>query len=275
MFVVLNIKPYSKKTSKRKAKRINRSLPIICNTEKGLPFYLVNVCEEKRGINWISVAKRCGRYTSRIVAPRSVGIPDLCRLHRFIPSSFISRLVFNTSVQLLEKSYLSPAEFVLTVTDRNAHLPSELCRLLKFSSQIRVITAHPEKYASACAKAYEEYGASVIIRSFYEETEKPDIIVNCDGTYTPLMSKSALITSKHGSLGALRIECSGIELTPYHKNLLPPDIEPIDFAGALSELCVCSDYINSVFKTVESTCTGCTENNANCLQCYVRKAIKA
>lgn len=273
MFVVLDIKPYSKK-AKRKGKKINHSPPLVCHTTKGLPFYLVNVCEEKRGINWSNVAKRSGRYTSRIVAPRNINIPDLCGLQRFIPSPFISRLVFNTSVQLLEKAKLSPSEFALTVTDRNAHIPSELGRLLKYSSQIRVITSHPEKYAAACAKAYDEYGASVIIRSFYEATEKPDIIVNCDSSGTPLMSKAALITSKHGSLGALRIECSGLELTPCHKNLLPEGVEATDFAGALSELCMCSDYLDSVFSSAESSCKKCKEGCANCLECYIHKAIK-
>lgn len=269
MFVVLNIERYSKKVSKRKSKKINRSPPVICHTERGLPFYLLNVCEEKRGIDWKKTSERCGRYVSRIVAPRNILMPDDGCLRRFIPSTFVSLLVFNSAVQLLKSAEIDPKIFTITLSDRNAFLAGEVCRLLPFSSQVRIITSHPERYAFACTKALEEYGATLIIRSAYELSSKPDFVISCDGAYNPLMESQAVISAKRSCGGVLRFIGKSTELTDSHKKIISPSVEPTDFAGALTELCACSEYSGAVFSDIDISCKKCEAENKNCLKCYI------
>lgn len=276
VFVVLNITRYDKKfrIRKRRIRKINRTPPLTCHTSRGLPFYLLNVHEEKQGIDWKSAAERCGRYASRIIAPRNITLPDNGIIKRFIPTCFISTLTFNTAVALLKDAGIDPKSFSITLTDRNGNLASSVCRLLPFSSTVRIITSRPERYAAACTEALDGYGATLIIRSSYERRKNPDFIINCDSTVSPAMSESAIITSKRSCGGFIRFDCSALELTEAHKNLILPDIEPMDFAGALTELCACSDYSGAVFSCIEPSCRKCSAESTECLRCYVERACR-
>lgn len=271
MFVVLRMIKPKKRILKRlrQKKLLSEAEVITCPTENGLPFFLLNVLENKNGADWDLVAQKCGRYASRIVASRSFSLPDHGKLKRFVPVSMPATLIFNTAAEIIKKADLPPEGISITLTDRNATHVSRLCELLPFAACIRVITTHPERYASACQKAFDEFGASIIIRSTYEPTAKPDIVICCDGIISAMMNAAAVFTSKQKSCGKLRFYGKGIELSEVHKELLPPDIDPIDFAGALTELCGSSEYKNAVFADVETDCTLCNKKNLEkCLKCY-------
>lgn len=253
MFIILDIiKPPEKLRRRRRTiKEINSSAPEVHRTSGGLPFYTARICEDKGAVNWDAVNRKCSRYASKIIVPRTVYIPDTCNLLRFVPKHFGSTLVFNTAINLLKSAAISPQSLALTLSDRSGILNGRLHELLEYSSVIKIITLHPERYASACCKAYEEYGASVILRSSHEQTAKPELIIAADGCFSPLMHKSAVIAGKSFSAGALKIICSGMDLNKEHAALLPDGIQAYDFAGALTELCFCRDYINSSFTQAE------------------------
>ncbi len=240
-----------------------------CPTAKGLPFYILEVLDGKHGIDWNGVAEKCGRYSSRIIAPRSLPLPDHPRLKRFIPISMNSVLVFNTALKFIENSKLAPDEICITLTDRNAVHPNDVCKILPFASTVRVVTSHPERYAAACAKAFEEHGASLIIRSAYEPAAKPDIVICCDGAVTAGMKKAAIFTSKRKNGGKIVFSGSGVYLTQQHTELISPETDPIDFAGALTELCGSREYKSAVFSKIETTCQSCKDSGSEkCLECY-------
>ena len=266
MFIILDIiKPPEKLRKRRRViKEINSSSPEMHRTSGGLPFYTARICEEKGAVNWDAVNRKCSRYASRIIVPRTVYIPDSSALRRFVPKAFGSTLVFNTAINLLKSAAISPQSLALTLCDRNGILSGRLHELLEYSSVIKVITLHPERYAAACCKAYEEYGASVILRSSYEQAAKPELIIAADGCFSPLMHKSAVVAGKSFSAGALKIVYSDIDLNEEHATVLPNGIQAYDFAGALTELCFCRDYINSSFSQAEiqgkySACESATE----------------
>lgn len=271
MFVVLRIKSPEKSIAKRfrQKKQIERSELQLCHSEKGLPFFMLDVLDEKRGIDWESVAKKCGRYASRIVAPRSLPLPDHDRLKRFVPLSMNSLLIFNTATEIIKKACLSPEKLSLTLTDRNAIHYSRVCELLPYASSVRVVTAHPERYARACTKAFEEFGASLIVRSSYEPSVKPDIVICCDGAVSASMKNAAIITSKRKTGGKIRLCGNGTQLSENHRTLIADNIDPIDFAGALTELCGSSEYKNAVFSDIDISCPLCDESSPEkCLACY-------
>lgn len=236
---------------KRNTQKINSSPLETCRTKGGLPFYIARVCFGKHGINWAAVSKKCGRRASKIVAPRNIDIPDSSGFVRYIPKNFGSLLLFNSAVNLLEEAKVEPQKMCITVCDRNGIMAEKLNKLPPYASVIRVVTASPERYAAACYRAYDEFGAVPVIRSTYEPTDKKELIIACDGYFSPLMKSSAIVTGRNISAGKLRIKYSGITLKEEHSALLPENTEAVDFAGALTELCICSDYIKSSYESAE------------------------
>ncbi len=273
MFVVLNVVKAEKNVFKRRAqkRKIAENGLHICRCEKGLPFYILDVLNGKRGINWNTVAEQCGRYSARIIAPKNTALPDDSGLKRFVPVSMGSHFVFNTAVKTIKKACLPPDGFSITLTDRNALHPAKICELLPLASCIRIVTARPERYAVACARALEEFGASLILRSAYEKTGKPDIVICCDGALTAAMYNSAVFAFRKKSGGKILFSGNEISLLQNHRDILPENIDSTDFSGALTELCGCSDYKNAVFSQVEISCMKCKNKEAEkCLKCFLK-----
>lgn len=273
MFVVLRIHSVNEnKINRRQRKEINNACAQPHSTEKGLPFFTLDVLETKKGIDWQAISEKCGRYASRIIAPRSVALPDGVGLNRFAHRSVLPMLIFNTACRELSSAKLPADKISITVTDRNSVMYSQIQRLLPLASQIRVITSKPEKYASACVKAMEENGATIMLRSAYEAVEGIEIVVCCDGIISPAMQNSIIFACGKKSGGKLCFCGNGLELLPVHKAIVPENIEPVDFAGALFELCGCFTYCNSCFSKVEISCKKCENRSAKeCLQCVAKQ----
>ena len=273
MFVVLRpVAPEKGYFKRRKQiKSVMRSPAVICRNEGSLPFCVVDIASDKRGIIWSGVEEKCGRYASRIVAPRSISLPDGGNFKRFVPSSMAANLVFNTAVAVISGAAPEPDSFVVTVTDRCGLSASRICELLPLCSAVRIVTSKPERYASACEKALTEFGATLVLRSAYEPTQKPDIVISCDGAICAAMSDAAVFTHKKRTCGKIRFCGNGITLTPEHSDFLPEGIDPLDFAGAVTELCGCSDYSSACFSEISLSCQKCAEPSAaSCLLCHIR-----
>lgn len=273
MFVVLrkieSPKGFFKKIKHNKI--LENSKPVTVATERGLPFFTLDISDIASDIQWEKIALKCGRYASRIVAPRSLSLPDYGGLKRFFPSYTPSLLNFNTALEVIKNADADPYDISITVTDRNAVHPSRIHKLLPFASSVRLITSYPEKYVSACKKALDEYGASIILRSSYEPSEKRDIVICCDGGISPFMSSAAVFGYKQCVMGKLSFSGNGVTLAENHREIIPDDIDSTDFAGAVTELCGSGEYKNSVFSSLVSSCNIC-DNPAPkmCLACFAQ-----
>ena len=271
MFVVLRINPMPNGLFvNRKLKKIieNAHLQSV-STENGLPFYLLDIPEKIAPSAWNAVEKKCNRYASRIVAPRTLMLPDCEKIRRFTPSAMHSLLTFNTAAETIKKASVAPEKISITLTDANARHSSCLNALLPLASTLRVITTHPERYAVACEKAFNEHGASVILRSDYEPSAKPDIVICCDGRLSPKAENAAVFCHKNKTCGKLHFKGSGIVLNPHHSEIIPESIDGVDFAGAITELCGSSEYRQSRFSRLESSCSKCKNTRPeDCLLCF-------
>ena len=273
MFVVFRVtepeKGYFK--ARKQIKNVLNQPAVIHRKDGVLPFSEVEIIKGKRGIVWDGVEEKCGRYSSRIIAPKSIHLPD--NFKRFSPSAIRANLVFNTAKKAIGKAAAEPDSFCITVTDRNALSAAKICSILPLCSCVRVVTARADRYAESVDNALNSFGATLIIRSEYEPVSKPDIVICCDGVTSAAMSESAVFSYKKRSFGKLRFYGSGITLTPEHSELLPDDIEALDFAGAITELCGCQDYAESCFSSVETSCEKCVSpSTESCLLCHIRSA---
>ena len=272
MFIVLRlIEPEKSYFKRRKQIKTTARLPAEIHRKSGsLPFCVLDVINSKHATAWQNFEERCGRYASRIVAPRNVALPDGNNLQRFAPSAMISTLIFNTAKSIVASAAPSTDSFVITVTDRNALSALRVCELLPLCSTVRVITSKPEKYAAVCEKALSDFGATLIIRPVYEPTQKPDIVICCDGAVCPSMNNAAVFAYKRRTCGKIRFCGNGIKLTEKHGEFLPNGIDPLDFAGALTELCACREYCESCFSELEISCNACSEQSPDaCILCHI------
>ncbi len=272
VFVVLGVTEQEKGFFKKRKQLKNYycTPAVICKNSGGLPFFRVDVINSKRGILWNGFQEKCGRYSSRIVAPRNIPLPDVPGVKRYSPSSTIPDLIFNTAKNIVSRASAPPESFTLTVTDRCALFPSRICELLPLCSTIRIITLRPEKYTSVCEKAMTESGATLILRSSYEPIKKPDIVICCDGAVTSAMSDCAVFAFRKKTCGKIRFIGSGINLTNEHQSFLPEGIDPLDFACALTELCGSREYSASCFADIEMSCRKCASPlPENCILCHI------
>lgn len=270
MFVILRpVEVSGKHFRKRKMiKNINRSAAVLHRENGALPFCSVDVALPKT--DWNCVAEKCGRYASRVVAPVNFPLPDGTPLRRFVPSSTVHSLVFNTAVRYLRAAHPDPHSFTLTLTDRLALLSAKTVDLIELCACIRIVTSRPERYADACEYAFNNYGASLILRSCYEPTQKADIVICADGAFCSAMEKAAVFTARNTSCGRLVFSLSGVELLPHHRELLPEGARAIDFAGALTELCGSAAYSNACFTDVSVNCSKCSSHDIEkCILCHV------
>jgi hypothetical protein len=84
------------------------------------------------------------------------------------------------------------------------------------------------------------------------------------------MKNAAVFTHKRKAGGKLLFSGSGIVLSPEHLDIIPTDIDPIDFAGALTELCGYTGYKNSVFSEISIGCSRCADvSPEKCFQSFV------
>lgn len=271
MFIVLRHneveKGYFKK--KKQLKKIRNADVQTIKTDNGLPFYTVEIPVLGGNALWDGIEEKCGKYASRIVASRGIMLPDSSRIKRYIPTVLPSEIIFNTALSVLEGANCKPDSFVLTLTDRNGILSRRVCELLPFCSAVRVITCAPEKYAQPAAKALTDYGATLILRQSHSPVSKREIVVCCDGAITSSMSDCAVFSHKKYGGGKLMLCGSEIKLNEKHRSIIPDYINPIDFAGALTELCGCNGYSRSVFTDTAINGTACkAEHLSECIAAF-------
>ncbi len=272
MFVLLRTVDSSGGFLKRKRlkKRINNSTPVSVSTENGMPFYMIDVFNEKSGPDYSVIEEKSGCYASRIVAPRSFPLPDKPNLKRFLPGYSNGIFIFNTAVKIIEETNPLPSETSVTVIDRNAVMCGETVRLIPWASPLRVVTSRPERYTETCRKIYNDYGASVMLRPFYEPISKKDIVICCNGATTDLMNDAAVFSFKRGTNGKLRFHGNGIKLSDSHRKIIPDNIDSTDFAAAVTELCGSTAYKSAVYSDIETNCRKCSKTNpSDCLGCYI------
>lgn len=276
MFVILRPVEVPKKYfRRRKFIKENARSPAVMHRESGaLPFYTLDVASDKHGLNWNTVAERCGKYASRIVAPISMPLPDGTSLRRFVPCSTVSSLVLNTAVKLLRSTAPDPHSFTLTLTDRLALLSGATVDLIELCACVRIITSRPEKYAAACENALKNYGASVILRSCYEPTRKPDVVICADGAVCSAMENAAVFAAKSSVCGFVVFSMGGVELLPQHSEFLPDGAREIDLVGALTELCGSNAYSGACFTDINIRCGKCQfPSPERCILCHINKNL--
>lgn len=254
MFVILNIVESGKRKIKR-GKTVNEVREV--STLGGERFYVVDVCDSEKGVNWDEVSYFIGKHSKKVLLDRQFCFPDFTPLTRFEPLHFKNLLLFNTLEMILREMYLSGIRIKCIINDPSAVYSSCLSKIARFSSQTTVITKYDYRYFSEIRGLYAEYGAGVTIS---EKIPSPD-------ERTFILDTSCSFENK--DIGYLFSATKGI--TPltvegfnHLKVLCPSYIDGIDFLGAVYEMnrdnslsdAFCAEFLcNGERKTVSDMMT--------------------
>lgn len=253
MFIILKPvdAPKGFRISKKLKKTINKNPAKYIKTSDGMPFAVLEIFRENNEIEWEKVAAKCGRYTSRVIAPNDLFLPENQRISPFIPSYFPSELCLNTALEILDTVKLPPDSFTLSLCDYDCRFIDKLRLLIPFCSSIKVITGRIEKYIPICTEILEKTGASVMLRSSFEKSGKRDAIIFCSGPKSELISADIVFSCDKSVRGKTTVIGSDVVLLEEHKEVIGKDIDSVTFASALAELCSSHMYENSVCERID------------------------
>lgn len=246
MFVIVNVK----KSGKRK---IRQGKTVDCvheyKTSAGERFYIVDVFDSDKGVNWNETASFIGRHSNHILIDDSITPPVDCPVKKYNSIKFKNILLFNTVGLILKQMYLAGCRPKCFINDDNAQYAFLLNKIVKFSAQTTVKTNKSYLYYSHISSLYTQMGVSVTITDKAIDTDEDTIVID---TNSNLNTKSKMLFSVYGNGFAPKYVDGFNNL----KSICPTYINTVDFLGAIYEfnreqkledaLCrvVCKDNVN-------------------------------
>ena len=178
MFVILNIVESGKRKVKRGKTVDNvRDVQISC----GERFYIVDVCDSEKGVNWDEVSYFIGKHSKKVLMDNRYGFPEFTSLSRFDALHFKNILLFNTLEMVLKEMYLSGIRVRCIINDKSARYSSYLQKVVRFASQTTVVTDNSFRYFSEISNIYEKYGAGVTITDSIPGTDEKTFVIDTSG----------------------------------------------------------------------------------------------
>ena len=226
MFVILNIVESGKRKVKR-GKTVDNVRDV--QTAGGERFYIVDVCDSEKGVNWDEVSYFIGKHSKKVLMDNRFVFPDFTSLSRFDPLHFKNILLFNTLEMILKEMYLSGLRVRCVVNDKTARYASYLQKVVRFASQTTVVTENSFRYFSQISNIYEKYGAGVTVTDCMPETDEKTLVIDTSGEMKSV-NNGYLFSSKRA------IHPVNVDGFSHLKVLCPAYIEHIDFLGAVYEL---------------------------------------
>lgn len=215
-----------------------------------LSFYIIKA-KSYRGIcPWEKVEEAAGALRSRVLLPPETILPPESLLRPFEPTVFFERLLFNTAADAIKKMRLDPCRVSVTVFDENAYLIDLVEKLVPLAFQLRIITNCGVAYEQLGAYLLERFGISLLVSSRADDSVlSSTFIISASGKAVPLIFPGILFTNRKEKLmNAVVMSGKGFDLPEKYAELLPKNIEPAAFAGALYELCGADELGQMKFK---------------------------
>lgn len=219
MFVILNITESGKRKI-RKGQTVSNVSEI--SVHGGERFYVVDVKDSEKGVNWFDVASFIGQHSNKVLMDRRFDFSEFVPLCRFEPMHFKNILLFNTAEIILKELYLSGMRIKCSINDPNGNYSAYLRKTARFAAQTTVITNNEFRYFAEIQSVYLQLGAGITISQNKAAENKNNFMidtVDCS------------------------ISCGGYKFTPfsvdgfnYLRVMCPSYIDAIDFFGAFFEL---------------------------------------
>ncbi|MBQ3151780.1 MAG: hypothetical protein IJB86_11110 [Clostridia bacterium] len=193
----------------------------------GAPYFKIKVQKYKK-IPWDDILYMAGRCASNVIVDEKIELPFDLNVRRFVPEILPMKILFNTVHDLLD--FLNIKKAIIGINDPDAKYCDFIALMVRYCSEIRVLTYNNQKYEDVCLQIFDEYGLSVIL------TEVTDSLKKCDYIISEKSTDESITFSLYGKDDS-RMCAEVINLPPVYSQKLPEGVGELTFASALYELC--------------------------------------
>lgn len=226
MFVIINIVETGKKKIKR-GKTVNNVRDV--HMSGGERFYIVDVCDSEKGVNWDEVSYFVGKHSKRVLTDKQICFSEFSAMERFNAVRFKNILLFNTLEMILRELYLSGMRIRCVVNDPQALYVQNLPKIVRFAARTTVVTENNFRYFAEISDIYAKFGAGITVADVMPETDEKTLILDTSGDVATEISGYLFSAQK-----AIRPVC--VDGFSHLKSLCPSYIDHIDFLGAMYEM---------------------------------------
>lgn len=226
MFVIINIVETGKKKIK-KGKTVSSVRDF--HMSGGERFYIVDVCDSEKGVNWDDVSYFIGKHGKRVLMDEKFSFSEFSALERFNAKKFRNLLLFNTLEIVLREMYLSGIRIRCVINDPRGLYVHNLSKIARFSAQTTVVTENNIRYFSEICDMYAKFGAGITVTDVIPEADEKTFVIDTTGELD-FCGKGYLFSPVKG------IRPLNADGFSHIKALCPSYIDTIDFLGAVYEL---------------------------------------
>lgn len=176
---------------------------------------------------------------SRLLCSRDYAFPPKSGYMRFSSSAFTARLCTNMAYEVV-KGCEHPEKLKVGIYDPDAAAPDILFYILKYCSDVTVVTNENATYRTQLDKALDELGATAIITDREEELSECNLVIAPSNITKPIPVKSNTVLLTNGQP---KVQQSGMIYYKYYlrmpngfANIKPQELDEEYFCSALYTL---------------------------------------
>ncbi len=192
---------------------------------KGAPFYILDVCIGKKGIDWEKVLLYVGKCASRLIVNCEIDIPRDMNIGVYKSEKLYDKVMKNTFLDIIKNNTDKRNLLNISILDKQGIYTDFTEKLSLFSSSITIATEDKEKYYDVCERIRENTGMCLVLTNDFADK---DIKINADTNIMTIRTKDELINVTSGD---------DFSVPSIYEGLLPDGVSEYDFYSALYELC--------------------------------------
>jgi len=224
LFTVLNFE-------KKSGKMLFANKKIRCKSVQvaEAQYYIITVKTANNKVKWKKIKKIAGNSAKYIIIPPNVTLPD--GIIRYDSTAYRRQILFNTFTKAISKC--NPRNLSLGLLDADARYCNLLYRLVKSAATVTVFTLCKETYQKTCDDVYRTMGSAPLM------TDDIYMLNRCTCVFSPAKFNVFNITINEYLFGYSGFNFVGDDIvlpSPFCSEI-PKDIDPLDYAAALSERC--------------------------------------
>ena len=187
MLTVLNVEKQTSKNLKNKISSliIRDKIDGEIKDAAGISVLYINYCLRRGNINFEKIYNECIGRTKTILCSEDLNLFNT-RFKRFNDNSFKIKMMENYIRCILDKADPDPAGTIITYYDKKAEHPGFITDLLKYTSNLNILTEMPKFYENEAARINNEYGVNISVYDCKESISLKGIVVSPDEINIPL-----------------------------------------------------------------------------------------
>lgn len=206
------------------------------NLQNGKSFFIIKTELHRGKIPWKEIEENslCRHFILPFDTKSDEG-----GIREYEPKLLPEIMFFNSAVDYIERKNLPPSKITVTTVDLKGSHAEKVEKLIKFASNITVVTEETEVYKRLSKKLMADYGISLVIRNRNDEIGSTDsFFIDYEGETVPLSFSGTVFSKKKKHLlNGKALSPGGFTMPDEYEKLWQKNTDKLHFASALFELC--------------------------------------